>query len=124
MPGLAFTDQPVRWKGCTPRAQVHASRQDADGPPRGNSGRLAKQHLQSMWSATPREGRLLVGRIADIPVSSSRSRAGGGRIELDMDKGRHPKVVRTWVLGKSRKPVLPRQAAPALERKPQPHNKT
>jgi len=37
-----------------------------------------------------------------------------------MDKGRHPKVVRTWLAGKIRKPV----AAKSQPRKPEPHNKT
>ena len=36
-----------------------------------------------------------------------------------MDKGRHPKVVRTWLSGKTRKP-----AAPKRDPKPEPHNKT
>jgi len=41
-----------------------------------------------------------------------------------MDKGRHPKVVRTWMTGKTRKPPLIAKGAPALPHKPQAHNKT
>lgn len=41
-----------------------------------------------------------------------------------MDKGRHPKVIRTWMAGKSRKPLLPAKAAPAQPHKPEQHNKT
>jgi len=37
-----------------------------------------------------------------------------------VDKGKHPKVVRTWLAGKIRKPVE-RSSAPA---KPVPHSKT
>jgi hypothetical protein len=40
---------------------------------------------------------------------------------LAMDKGRHPKVVRTWMTGKTRKPPPIPKAAP---HKPETHNKT
>jgi len=39
-----------------------------------------------------------------------------------MDKGRHPKVVRTWTIGRIRKPAA-KNCAPAPH-KPEPHNKT
>jgi len=41
-----------------------------------------------------------------------------------MDKGRHPKVIRTWIMGKIRKPPLTPKAAPVAPHKPEPHNKT
>ena len=37
-----------------------------------------------------------------------------------MDKGKHPKVVRTWLAGKIRKPPEPNPT----QHKPEPHNKT
>jgi hypothetical protein len=37
-----------------------------------------------------------------------------------VDKGRHPKVVRTWLAGKIRKPAAPKTAT----HKPEAHNKT
>ena len=43
---------------------------------------------------------------------------------LYMDKGRHPKVVRTWMTDKIRKATLALKRIPALPRKPQPHNNT
>jgi hypothetical protein len=39
-----------------------------------------------------------------------------------MDKGRHPKVVRTWITDKLRKAVP--KLKPAVAHKPEPHNKT
>ncbi|MGC9946143.1 MAG: hypothetical protein ABSF64_07210 [Bryobacteraceae bacterium] len=41
-----------------------------------------------------------------------------------MDKGRHPKVVRTWMAGKTRKPPLQAKAARVSPHKPEAHNKT
>jgi len=41
-----------------------------------------------------------------------------------MDKGRHPKVVRTWMAGKIRKPPLNPKAVAAAPHKPERHNKT
>ena len=41
-----------------------------------------------------------------------------------MDKGRHPKVVRTWTAGKIRKPGPASPKTPVLPHKPEPHNKT
>jgi hypothetical protein len=43
---------------------------------------------------------------------------------LGMDKGRHPKVVRTWMADKIRKAVSALSARPAFPHKPAPHNKT
>jgi hypothetical protein len=43
---------------------------------------------------------------------------------LDMDKGRHPKVVRTWMTGKIRKSTSKTPRIPAVPHKPEPHNKT
>lgn len=37
-----------------------------------------------------------------------------------MDKGKHPKVVRTWLAGKIRRPDARRTITP----RPEPHNKT
>jgi len=37
-----------------------------------------------------------------------------------VDKGKHPKVVRTWLAGKIRKPPARKGETP----KPEPHNKT
>ena len=40
-----------------------------------------------------------------------------------MDKGRHPKVVRTWMADKIRKATWKLRPA-AVPHKPEPHNKT
>jgi hypothetical protein len=42
---------------------------------------------------------------------------------LDMDKGRHPKVVRTWMADRIRKATA-RLRPPVVPHKPEPHNKT
>jgi hypothetical protein len=47
----------------------------------------------------------------------------GATMRLDMDKGRHPKVVRTWLSGKIRKAASILKRAP-VQHKPEPHNKT
>jgi hypothetical protein len=44
-------------------------------------------------------------------------------MRLDMDKGRHPKVVRTWMADKIRK-AMTRLRVPAVPHRPEPHNKT
>jgi hypothetical protein len=41
-----------------------------------------------------------------------------------MDKGRHPKVVRTWMTDKIRKATLKLRRAVTTPHKPEPHNKT
>jgi len=41
-----------------------------------------------------------------------------------MDKGRNPKVIRTWMTGKIRKAAGILNRKPALPHKPEPHNKT
>jgi hypothetical protein len=42
----------------------------------------------------------------------------------DMDKGRHPKVVRTWMADKIRKLTATHKRVDAVPHKPEPHNKT
>ncbi len=41
-----------------------------------------------------------------------------------MDKGRHPKVVRTWMADKIRKATAKVTQAQAVPHRPAPHNKT
>jgi hypothetical protein len=41
-----------------------------------------------------------------------------------MDKGRHPKVVRTWMTDKIRKAMSAQRRVPTVPRKPEPHNNT
>jgi hypothetical protein len=41
-----------------------------------------------------------------------------------MDKGRQPKVIRTWMTDKIRKAMSAQRRAPAVPRKPEPHNNT
>jgi hypothetical protein len=41
-----------------------------------------------------------------------------------MDKGRHPKVVRTWMTDKIRKAMSAQKRPLAVPRKPEPHNNT
>jgi len=51
------------------------------------------------------------------------SRASSTTMRLDMDKGRHPKVVRTWMADKIRK-ATSRLRATIVPHKPEKHNKT
>jgi len=55
-------------------------------------------------------------------VRDAVARQIGVTIPLDMDKGRHPKVVRTWMTGKVRTPPRIPKTAPLVVQKPQAHN--
>jgi len=66
----------------------------------------------------PRAG--LRGRLQRMALPHGKAR----KMVLGMDKGRHPKVVRTWMTGKTRKPPLIPKVAPVAPHKPEPHNKT
>ena len=45
-------------------------------------------------------------------------------MQLDMDKGRHPKVIRTWMADKIRKATSTEKRIETVPHKPEPHNKT
>lgn len=50
--------------------------------------------------------------------------AGFDKIVSDMDKDRHPKVIRTWLTTKIGKRAPAKAVRGTAERKPEPHNKT
>jgi len=63
-------------------------------------------------------------RFAEVPILLTCETIRAATIVFEMDKGRHPKVVRTWMTGKIRKPPLRPKDAPVAPHKPEPHNKT
>jgi hypothetical protein len=50
--------------------------------------------------------------------------AASATMLLDMSKGRHPKLVHTWMADKIRKLMWRQRRGAAVLHKPEPHNKT